>query len=195
MAKRADSLENDARATATALKVSARLPKRSFVKTLQQQGKARLLNSLADDMYSLYSVQFSIPLEMQQKKYIADSINFALAFTEKELAWMDFKNSAADFLEKGAGLDTAGIQVRIATPLLADFIQTTDAAVTDSLHKDAVLRFTHAEAISPFATLLGIPQASVPATTIYSYDKHWQASGIIPLNAGVNRRFLFDLIF
>jgi hypothetical protein len=50
---------------------------------------------------------------------------------------------------------------------------------------DAVLRFTHAEAISPFATLLGISEASVPASDIYDYSKHWRVGDVIPLSANV----------
>ena len=51
--------------------------------------------------------------------------------------------------------------------------------------EDAILRFTHAEAISPFATLLGIPQASIPAASVYEYNKHWSAAAIIPLSANI----------
>lgn len=183
--ERTDSLEKDARTALVASHVSSQLLKRSFIKALRKQAKENLLAALAEDLYDLYSVQFSIPMEMRKKGYTSDSINFTLPFTSKDLAWMDFKSGGADFLEKGAGLDTLGIQVRIAAPLLVDFIQTTDAAVKGNNHKDAVLRFTHAEAISPFATLLGIPQASVSTATVYNYDKHWQASGIIPLSANI----------
>jgi len=36
--------------------------------------------------------------------------------------------------------------------------------------RDAVLRFTHAEAISPFASLLGIPEASMAAAVQAELD-------------------------
>jgi hypothetical protein len=50
---------------------------------------------------------------------------------------------------------------------------------------DAILRFTHAEAVSPFATLLGIPAASIPAASVYHYSNRWQAETIIPLSANI----------
>jgi len=90
------------------------------------------------------------------------------------------------------------IQVRVAAPLLADFIHSTDKAVhrlvgtgagpgttNAGSGPDAILRFTHAEAISPFATLLGIPEASTPAVSIFKYGAHWRAESIIPLSANV----------
>jgi hypothetical protein len=82
----------------------------------------------------------------------------------------------------------------VAAPLLADFIRTTDAALTSAGRgggpaagrgKDAVLRFTHAEAISPFASLLGIPEASIPTAALARYHDHWQAERIIPLSANI----------
>lgn len=102
--------------------------------------------------------------------------------------------------------------MRVAAPLLADFINSTDKAVhrlgmagagpetsnagsgTTSGNPgttpaasgpDAILRFTHAEAISPFAALLGIPTASTPSTSIFGYRAHWQAESIIPLSANI----------
>jgi len=69
--------------------------------------------------------------------------------------------------------------------LLVDFINIIDSIIDGTKKADAKLRFTHAEAISPFATLLGIPQASVPAGSVYIYDKTWNASGIIPMSANI----------
>jgi len=73
----------------------------------------------------------------------------------------------------------------VAAPLLTDFITTTSDVVNHLKPADAILRFTHAEAISPFASLLGIPQASVPAVSIYQYNQHWSADSIIPLSANI----------
>jgi hypothetical protein len=141
--------------------------------------------SFAENLYDLYSVQLSIPLEMQQKGFTADSIDFSIAFLPRELEWLAFRNGAEDFLEKGAGTDTLGIQVRVALPLLADFITSTEAVVNKTAAPDAKLRFTHAEAIAPFAALLGLPQASTPASSVYDYYRHWQAETVVPLSANI----------
>jgi hypothetical protein len=129
------------------------------------------------DLYDLYSLQFSVVRELPK------GVDLGIVFGKDELAWEDFVSGAQDFLEKGPGRDPLGIQVKVAAPLLADFVRTTDEACSGG--RDAVLRFTHAEAISPFATLLGIPEASVPAAGIYDYERHWRAEKIIPLSANV----------
>lgn len=181
-----DSLEKDPRTKQTAASVCAKI----FTGTFIQNGVKVMVRqkpvvidavTIADYIYDLYSVQFSIPLEMKKKGYTRDSIDFGIVLNQQELQWFNFRNGAADFLEKGAGTDTLGIQVRIAAPLLADFLNNTE----NTKGKDAVLRFTHAEAISPFATLLGIRSASIPAASVYDYNKHWKASAIIPLSANI----------
>ncbi|PSL25948.1 histidine-type phosphatase [Chitinophaga ginsengisoli] len=177
--ERADSLERDARTA----KVVQALWKKVFTPSFALQREKAL--TFAQGLYDLYSVQFSIPLEMKAKGYQPDSINFGIAFDASSLAWLSFINDATDFYEKGPGLDTLGIQVTVAAPLLADFLNSTAAAINGHLQKDAILRFTHAEAISPFATLLGIRAASHPAVAVRQYAEHWQASGIIPLSANI----------
>lgn len=171
-----DSLYSDARTTNAAQAVCARLFTPSF--------KVNAVEFTAN-LYDVYCAQWSVPVEMQQHGYTKDSIDFGIAFTQPQLQWFCFINGAEDFLQKGAGTDTLGIQVTIATPLLADFIKSTSAVVNHTCTTDAILRFTHAEAIAPFATLLGVPQASVPAASIYNYNAHWSAAGIIPLSANI----------
>jgi len=141
--------------------------------------------SFAGDLYDLYCLQFSLSKEMGREEYVRNSRELGSAFGKEDLEWLDFVNGAQDFLEKGPGADVRGIQVSIATPLLEDFLASMDAAVSRKVALDAVLRFTHAEAISPFAALLGIPAASVPASSIYQYRRHWQAGTVIPLSANI----------
>ncbi|BAV06513.1 histidine-type phosphatase [Filimonas lacunae] len=182
-----DSLNKDVQTQTVALHVAKKLFTSSWLKASTDKGEAYNWNTIAEYLYDLYSVQFSIPLEMKVKGYTKDSIDFGIAFSTADLVWLEFKNSAEDFLEKGAGTDTLGIQSRVAAPLLVDFINTTNEALhaPAGTASEAILRFTHAEAISPFATLLGIPQASVPSPAIRAYNQHWQASAIIPLSANI----------
>ena len=141
--------------------------------------------TFVQDLYDVYCGQFSMTAEMKQLGITDENINCGIPFTRQQLQWFAFINGAEDFLEKGAGRDTLGIQATVATPLLADFITTTSDVIKHGKPADAILRFTHAEAISPFATLLGIPQASVPAASIYQYNQHWSAESIIPLSANI----------
>jgi hypothetical protein len=172
--QRMDSLQSDQRSSQVADAVSRRL----FIASLTTKEKGIVTAGL----YDLYSVQFSV---VKEKEAAGAQFDFSKAFTTSELQWLDFVNSAADYLEKGPGLDTLGIQVKIAAPLVLDLITTTDAAVNGSLHKDAILRFTHAEAISPLATFMGLPGASIPAASIFHFADHWKAEEIIPLSANV----------
>jgi multiple inositol-polyphosphate phosphatase/2,3-bisphosphoglycerate 3-phosphatase len=133
----------------------------------------------------LYAIQFSISREMQQKGYTRDSLDFSIAFRKQELNWLSLRDDAHDFMEKGPANDPLGIQVKIAVPLLVDFLQSTAKALKEPAGKDALLRFSHAETISPFATLLGIQQAAVPTSSIFTFNKRWQACNVIPLSANI----------
>ena len=140
---------------------------------------------VTDQLYELYAIQFSISREMMQKGYTRDSLDFGIAFHAAELKWLSFRDDAHDFMEKGPANNPLGIQVKIAVPLLADFLLSTEKALREPAPKDALLRFSHAETISPFATLLGIQQAATPASSVFNYNKHWQASNVIPLSANI----------
>lgn len=180
-----DSLDRDRRTGSAAAAIGERVFTESF---RQKMGAGEDLK-FAADLYDLYSVQFSLVRETK------GGVDLGMAFGKEGLEWEDFVSGAQDFLEKGPGRDPLGVQVKVAAPLLVDFIRTTDGMVgRHGMGKgdergeeaaDAILRFTHAEAISPFATLLGIPEASVPAMGIYNYHEHWQAERIIPLSANI----------
>ncbi|HVU95169.1 MAG TPA: histidine-type phosphatase [Puia sp.] len=175
-----DSVDRDARTAAVAAAVSERI----FTPGYLKGRTAAEAMTFSDDLYDLFSVQFSMPGEIRERGWSADSVDLSLAFSREDLVWDDFRNGAQDFLEKGPARDPLGIQVKVAAPLLVDFVRTTDEFVAAE-GKDAVLRFTHAEAISPFASLLGIPEASVAAPGIARYHDHWRAERIIPLSANI----------
>lgn len=170
IATRLDSLEKDARSQETAARVCARIFAPGYNLSAKEQA------AVTEWLYDLYSIQFSTILEKQAAGVHYD---FGKAFSTQDLQWLERKNSYADFLEKGPGLDTLGIQTRIAAPLLMDLVLSTDSLVKGQLKLDAVLRFSHAEAISPLATLMGIREASQP-----SFDD-WKAENIIPLSSNI----------
>jgi hypothetical protein len=177
-----DSLNDDPRTRVVAMHICSTMFSPAFAARMDKEGKCL---AFADDLYDLYSISFSMAMEEGIRRYPKDSTDLGIAFTGKDLAWMDFRDGASDFLEKGPGYDAGGIQVRVARPLLADMVRSMEGAVNGRDSVDAVLRFTHAEAVSPFAALLGIRQASVPAASIYGYHDHWQADQVIPLSANV----------
>lgn len=191
--QREDSLMNDDRMDSVAENICNKLFTGAFVQQLSTgieiniNGKKKLVDAVAfaQSLYDIYSMQFMVQKELKQQHLDKIALDFSSAFLQKDLQWFDKVNSAADFFEKGPGNDTLGIQVIIAAPLLVDFINTTDSIVDGTKTVDAKLRFTHAEAISPLATLLEIPEASVTANSVYNFDKGWNASRIIPMAANI----------
>ena len=188
-----DSLKADPRTRAVADHVCSRL----FVPAFRDSiGNDEAL-AFTEDLYDLYTASFALSGEMAARGFVRDSMDLGRAFSREDLVWEDFRSGAQDFLEKGPGRDALGIQVRVAAPLLVDFIRTMDEAaggggaaggterIGAASGPDAVLRFTHAEAISPFAALLGIPSASGSTRCIYDYADHWRAEAVIPLSANI----------
>ncbi|HVU57425.1 MAG TPA: histidine-type phosphatase [Puia sp.] len=186
-----DSLNKDGKTLATARRICGRVFTPAYAKELMKTtgaaGKTGTVRGVAfaDDLYDLYSIAWSMSGELRAAGHPEDSEGLGIAFDRDDLEWMDFRNGAADFLEKGPGFDSVGIQVKVAAPLLADLINSLDRAITRPDGNDAVLRFTHAEAIAPLAALLDIREASTPVTSIYKYHDHWDAGKVIPLSANI----------
>jgi len=82
-------------------------------------------------------------------------------------------DNAEDFFAKGPGADVNGIQVKIALPLLADFINTTDEYIKTKA-VNAQLRFSHAETISPYASLSGFTPAATAAKKGNCYQPYME---------------------
>lgn len=140
--------------------------------------------SFATDIAGYASILYSLPRELKEAGISEGDLRFAQFFSCEELQKFSRVDNAEEFLVKGPGTDPAGIQVRIATPLLIDFIHATDNYISTKPYQ-AELRFTHAEAIAPFAALMGIQGASTPTKTGTAIAKAWDAAKIIPLSANI----------
>lgn len=172
-----DSLAGDERSGEVTRSVCGRIFAGGYGDSLAGGAGSRVVDAL----YDCFAISWSMKGELRDS-----TVQGALgrAFRVRDLEWLAMKDGAADFLEKGAGFDSLGIQVRVAVPLLVDFIRTVDRAVRGE-GSDAVLRFTHAEAISPFAALMGIGGASRPVRSILGYRERWRAEAVIPLSANI----------
>ncbi|PZP52667.1 MAG: hypothetical protein DI598_00080 [Pseudopedobacter saltans] len=134
-------------------------------------------------LFDVYGVGLSAKIEMKTNKIVSQQ--WISPFTKEEGKILGKSNDVEDYLVKGPGLDKNGIQAAIAWPLLENFIATSDSAVNGTLHKEAEFRFTHAEAISPFATLLEIKGTDSVVNAISNFDKVWNAANIIPMAANI----------
>ncbi|WP_222539368.1 histidine-type phosphatase [Pedobacter polysacchareus] len=151
-----------------------------YAKRISTKEKIRF----ADDLYGFYSILPAIHQEIIKDGLSAKDLSLSQFFTAAELAVLCQLNDADNFLKKGPGTDNNGIQVRIAAPLLADFIRTTDAFIQSKPHS-AVLRFAHAETIAPFAAILNLEGASTATKNIQTFDQLWKAKNIIPFSANI----------
>ncbi len=190
-----DSLQQGSRMKTALNDIDNELFKNNFKNRLMNNGIAITtgkrkkitykINNLSDDLYGLYNIEYSMRKEIRKKGLTLRNINFGSFFKTKDLQWLAFADGASDFLEKGPAYNNKGIQIRDAVPLLVDFIRSTDYYINHPNAIDAKLRFGHSAAISTFACLLGIPEASSSSSSIFQYQKHWQPSKIIPMSSNI----------
>jgi hypothetical protein len=151
-----------------------------FFKKLTKKNRDKFTSNI----FSLISIFYSIQNEITDKGYKADELDMQQFLTCDELYILAKIDNAEDYFVKGPGTDVNGIQVKIAAPLLADFINTTDAYIK-AKEINAQLRFCHAETISPFAAIMGITNASETTKNILDINKVWNSDKVIQLSANI----------
>lgn len=138
----------------------------------------------ADEVFGFATIVYSLKTETQQAGYQAADVDFKSLFTCNELQKLGEIDAASENLKKGPGENNNGIQVRIAAPLLADFINAADDFIKTGAC-NARLRFAHAETIAPFAALLQISTADKAAKTAVALNTNWTPANVIPLSANI----------
>ncbi|WP_316827978.1 histidine phosphatase family protein [Pedobacter miscanthi] len=154
--------------------------KPAYVAKLNQADKINFL----EDVYGFYTILNAVTTEIKAVGLTLNDLNFKTYFTTADLATLNTLGNAEDFLKKGPGLNNNGIQVRVAAPLLADFINTTDAYLKSKPFV-ADLRFAHAETIAPFAALMGIHGAAEATNNMLTFEQVWKAENVIPFSANI----------
>lgn len=139
-----------------------------------------------DAYFDACSIFPSIQGEIAKAGFASNDLNFSTLVSAADLETLNTINCAEDFLLKAASTNAMGIQVRIAVPLLVNFINTTDEYIS-SKKLAANLRFAHAETIAPFAALLGITGASesIEVSQVLDFEKVWKCNEVIPLSANI----------
>lgn len=141
---------------------------------------------ITNALYDMYCLLPSIKKEIAAKGWSEEAFTaLHKAFSRADLQWLDIVNQAEDFYEKGPGEDINGIQIKIAVPLLADFLYSIEKEIRQPDYLDAKLNFTHAEAISPFATIMEIKQASHISSSVFDYAENWQADKIMQMGSNI----------
>ncbi|WP_461450816.1 histidine-type phosphatase [Mucilaginibacter sp.] len=151
-----------------------------FLDMLSADQKEKFVN----DIFGFETIVYSLNTEIKQSDFTWDQLNFSTFFTCDQLTKLGEVDSAIENLEKGAGTDNNGIQVRVAAPLLVDFIKAADEFVKIRKY-NARLRFAHAETVAPFASLLQLSTADKAGNDISAIQANWQSAQVIPLSANV----------
>lgn len=155
----------------------------AFTSTLVGDGKTVLTSpaEAAVSIYNLYSVAPALDAEA--------GVDFKPYVTLDEAKFLAYTQDAGDFYGKGPGITESGdVNWRMAQILLDDFFSEVDAIARGELSHAAKLRFTHAEIMIPFASILGLKgtTAQVPMASTYGYDSNpWRGEDISPMAANI----------
>jgi len=159
---------------------TARFFKPDFFNKLNTRQKVKF----ASDIFGFATIVYSIQAEINKAGMNMPDVDFKSFFSCDQLKGFSTSDSADEYLKKGPGTDNNGIQVRVAVPLLVDFIKTTDQFIASG-KLNVQLRFAHAETIAPFAALLQIAGADGASNNISTIEKIWQSSEVIPLSSNI----------
>lgn len=160
--------------------VSSRFFKPEFLNKLNALQKGKFVS----DLLGFATIVYSLQAEISKAGLSMKDVDFKSFFTCDQLTALSISDSADEYLKKGPGADNNGIQVRVAVPLLVDFIKSADDFIKSGKY-NAELRFAHAETIAPFAALLQIAGADKSGTNLGQISKVWQASKVIPLSSNI----------
>jgi hypothetical protein len=158
----------------------AKIFTKQYLKSLNAENR----NQLVSDVFGFATIAYSVMDEAAQKGFKPADIDFKPFFTCDQILGLSKLDVADDYYKKGPGVNLNGIQVRIAAPLLADFINSADAFVEGS-GMNADLRFAHAETIIPIAALMDISVANKPTKDIRQVDKVWRSALVAPLSSNI----------
>ena len=135
-------------------------------------------------MYAAAVLAPGLKEELHLAGYQPEDVNIFSLLSPQEAAQLDFVDAARDYFVKGPGLDAEGIQVRVAAPLLADFIVSSDQWLADG-KKGADLRFAHAETIAPLAAIMGCEGADSAVTDPFHYAEVWRSDRLMGYSANI----------
>ncbi len=160
--------------------VAAKFFTSSYLKAIDADDKEQFVS----DIFGFTTIIYSVMEEAKHLGLQQSAVDFKQFFTCPQIDALSKLDLADDYYKKGPGIDNNGIQVRIAVPLLANFIKTTDEFIKSG-GITAQLRFAHAETISPIAALMEISTANKASKNITTMGKLWQASKVIPLSSNI----------
>ena len=141
------------------------------------------INNAEDAALAIYDL-FSIAINLSEE----GAHDFTRFIPEQTREWLAFIDDADSFYGRGPGFADEDISYAAAGNLVRDMYQRASASASGESREFAMFRFTHAQALMPVATWLGLPDAtqSAPENEPYTYSNNpWRAAIIAPMSANV----------
>ncbi|CAI8702487.1 MULTISPECIES: histidine-type phosphatase [Burkholderia] len=155
-----------------------------FTNTLKGDGKTKIASAVdaVNVLYNLLQVAPAMTAEtggVTMEKYLGAEQAQTLAYLQ----------DAEDYYQKGPGIQEANpVTYRMAKVLQDDFFNEVDAIARGDLTRAAKLRFTHAEIVIPFASIMNLKNVFVPTpqAQTYSYANNpWRGDQVSPMAANM----------
>lgn len=141
------------------------------------------ITNAEDAALAIYDL-FSIAVNLTEE----GAHDFTRFIPEQTREWLAFIDDADSFYGRGPGFADENISYAAAGNLVRDMYQRAKASAHGESQEFAMFRFTHAQALMPVATWLGLPDATQSAeeSESYSYNNNpWRAAIIAPMSANV----------
>ena len=154
-----------------------------FTNTLTGDGKTKIKSSVdaAVLIYELYIIAPGLVNET--------GVDFSVYMPQEQAPQFAYLQDIDDFYNKGPSATEYGtLTYKMAGSLLKDFFSEVDNIAAGTTDRAARLRFTHAEVMIPFATIMDLPTAStsLPKAQTYSYDNSdWRGETVSPMATNV----------
>ncbi|GAB2837366.1 histidine phosphatase family protein [Ferruginibacter profundus] len=155
-----------------------------FTASFWQDSVAKKKDKFTTDLFGFITIFYSIQAEIIEAGYKPVDVFMEKFLQQQQLSTLGILDNAEEYFEKGPGYSLDSIQVKIAMPLLADFINTADDYIKNKT-VNAQLRFCHAETIAPYASLLGLTGANKVANNPTGIHAAWKSEKIIPLSSNI----------
>lgn len=155
-----------------------------FTNTLKGDGKTKIATAVdaVNVLYNLLQVAPAMTAEtggVTMEKYIG----------AEQAQYLAYLQDAEDYYQKGPGVQEANpVTYRMAKVLQDDFFGEVDAIARGDLTHAAKLRFTHAEIMIPFASIMNLKNVFVPTPQAQTYtyaNNPWRGDQVSPMAANM----------
>ncbi|KVQ36765.1 histidine acid phosphatase [Burkholderia cepacia] len=155
-----------------------------FTNTLKGDGKTKIATAV-DAVNVLYNLLQVAPAMMAE----TGGVTMEKYIGAEQAQYLAYLQDAEDYYQKGPGIQEANpVTYRMAKVLQDDFFGEVDAIARGDLTHAAKLRFTHAEIMIPFASIMNLKNVFVPTPQAQTYtyaNNPWRGDQVSPMAANM----------